>query len=239
VFQTYKTKLILKQQLTPNVFLFRFELVDPLQINFQAGQYLMIKINEQSRLYSICSPSGETRYFELIIQLIPDGIASEYFKNLNIGDPVEFQGSAGAFILRENNRNKIFLATGTGIAPIRSIINKCQMLNIKCQNYLFWGLKTFQDVYLFDELKQITNTNSNFHFQICLSREADLLKIPENDRKYFFLGHIDPTSSRLRGAGVLHGSDYYICGSRTVVESLQTKLLEIGVQKENIIIEKF
>ena len=274
--QTYKTKLILKLQLTPEVIFLRFELVDPLEITFQSGQYMIVPIPGKNitRLYSIASSPDKKNTLEFIIHLMPGGIASEYFRLMSVNQEVEMKGPAGVFNLRQNEKNIIFLATGTGIVPIRSMILQHYVIagysparrepkaeaishgiasspdervprNDNDGNiYLFWGVKTFQDVYLFDELKQLAEKNSNFHFQICLSRETDLLNIPENDRKYFSLGHIDKGIEvyflELQATSYkFQDNDYYICGNPPVVESLKTKLLEKGILKENIIFEKF
>jgi NAD(P)H-flavin reductase len=203
---SFKTILTSKKLLTYNICHFTFKLVDPSEINFIPGQYLMIKIptgnGPVSRLYSIASSSLEKNGFELIIEIVPNGTASNYLSNLKINDKVTFQGPAGLFTLRESDREKIFMVTGTGFAPVRSII----ISNIKDQSagwrtkthikiqkyYLFWGLKTYRDAYLLNELKQCSNeTMEQFSFKICLSREPNLDLIPEPDRKYFNLGHID------------------------------------------------
>lgn len=254
----YKTYLTKKSRLTANVFLFRFQLLEPKQINFKAGQYLILKINNQSRLYSICSPDFIKDSFELIVEIISGGLGSTYLSNLERGEEVNFQGPAGMFTLRQNNKPKIFLATGTGIAPIRSMISsrfKIQgsRLKFKSQNfYLFWGVKTRQDVYFLDELKQLSNkTAGQFKFLICLSREKNLVGL---DRRHFILGHINdgllqqfyPKSDKIGfGRNNLtmrqfnNDFDYYVCGSRQVVSSMVAFLQDWGIDKKNIFFEKF
>jgi len=233
---TYKTILSQKTQLTTDVYLYHFDLIDPKEISFKAGQYLMIKIPTDkgpiSRLYSIASSGAEKNSIELIIQIIPGGLASNYLLNLEIGNEMIFQGPAGIFVLNENNRPKVFLTTGTGIAPIKSMLDNSQLT---AGNYsLFWGLKTYKDIYLLDELKK-------FNPKICLSREQNLDMIPENDKKYFELGHIDNCLVRQNENQKLkiENFDYYVCGGRQTVESLRLFLINRGVLPENIYSEKF
>jgi len=225
---TYKTLLSQKSQLNSNTHLYHFDLLEPKEIVFKAGQYLMLKVPSDkgpvSRLYSIASSAAEKNSFELIIQIIPGGLASNYLSNLKVKDEIIFQGPAGMFGLKENDRPKIFLTTGTGIAPVKSMLESYQL---PVSSYsLFWGLKTYKDIYLFDELKE-------FNLKICLSREQNLNMILENDKKYFELGHVDSYCPLLTTA------DYYLCGGRQIVESLRQFLIAKNIPKENIFFEKF
>ncbi len=242
--QTFKTHLTVKQRLTHDTVLFHFTLDEPKELEFIAGQYLVLFIPDGSgdylrRLYSIASPPAMKNSFELIAKIVKNGIASEYFNRMTIGEEVLFQGPAGRFILKDHQKNKVFLATGTGIAPIFSILKTVLPVNYsplpisdipphvilsdsegspnlfrnshsrdlprQDQNdtklsanhqslithyTLLWGIPTYRDVYLFDELKQMAAAHPNFTFTICLSRESTLDMIPEPDRKHFMLGRI-------------------------------------------------
>jgi NAD(P)H-flavin reductase len=228
---TYKTLLSKKTQLTADVCLFHFNLFEPKEIKFNPGQYIVLKVPSDkgpiSRLYSIASSNTVKNSFELIVEIVPSGLASNYLFNLKENNEIIFQGPAGAFGLKENKKEKIFMVTGTGIAPILSIIKSNFPQSKAGFNFqLFWGLKTHKDVYLFDELKK-------FNLKICLSREQNLEMIPEIDKKFFGLGHIDSYSPLLTTA------DYYLCGRRETTESLRLFLINKGVLPENIIFEKF
>lgn len=253
--RVYKTKLFKKNIFTENVYLFNLKLIDPPEINFTAGQYLILNVPQEDkepvkRLYSIASPSQQKNSLELIVEIVPGGAGSTYLNNLKIGDKCNFEGPAGVFILRESENDKVFLATGTGIAPIYSII-KSKIKNQKSKSQikyekssLFWGLRHFKDVYLLEELKELTKEQPNFQFKICLSREENLNIIPEQDRQYFSLGHvnkeIDGLCCTFQVPGlVLNKLDFYICGGREVVESLKQCLIKKGAAQENIYFEKF
>jgi len=227
---TYKTILSQKIQLNFNTYLFHFGLIEPKEIIFKPGQYVILKAPSDkgpvSRLYSISSSDAVKNSFELIIGIVPKGIASSYLLNLKEKVEVIFQGPAGMFSLKKNEREKIFMVTGTGIAPILSIIKSNFQFSI-FSFQLFWGLKTYKDVYLFNELKQ-------FNPRICLSRERNLDMIPEEDKKYFDLGHIDACFDRY-----IENLDFYLCGGRNIVESLRQFLLAKNIPTENIVFEKF
>jgi len=234
---TYKTILSKKSQLNSNTYLYHFNLIEPKEIIFKPGQYVMLKVPSDkgpvSRLYSIASPNTNRNSFELIIGMVPGGLASNYLFSLKENTEVIFQGPAGMYGMRENEKEKIFLVTGTGIAPILSMIkSEYKISNVKYQ--IFWGLKNYEDVYLFNELKK-------FNIKICLSREQNLNIIPEVDRKYFQIGHVDTCLEKqiLDTKYSILNTDFYLCGGRLIVESLKQFLLIKGIPLENIIFEKF
>lgn len=226
---TYKTILTKKTQLNSDTYLYHFNLIEPKEMAFKPGQYLVLKVPSDkgpvSRLYSIASSNNVKNNFELIIGIIPGGLASNYLFSLKENTEVIFQGPAGLFSLKKNEREKIFLVTGTGIAPIRSML---ESYRLPVTSYkLFWGLKNYKDLYLFDELKQ-------FNPKICLSRELNLDMIPESDKIFFELGHVDSCFIKQ-----FNNFDFYLCGGRQIVESLKQFLLNKKIPVENIYFEKF
>lgn len=240
---TYKTILTEKKQLTTDVFIYKFKLADPAAISFIPGQYLILFVPQEGkepvrRLYSIASANTVTNEFELLIKLVPNGLASMYLEKLPIESEVLFQGPAGMFTLRESSREKIALVTGTGYAPIRSVL----LSQALSTNYtLFLGTPYYKEVFLLEELKELAEKNPNFKFFICLSREQNLDIVPQNDRNYFFLGRVTNGFEELIKNLKLEISnlDYYLCSGREVVESLKTYLYEKGVPKEQVYFEKF
>ncbi len=271
---TYRTSLIRKTQLTYNVYLFRFKLIAPSEFSFIAGQYMIVQISlpggsSARRFISIASSNSFKNEFEGVMKIIPGGIASSYLTQLEEGNEVHFLGPAGKFNLMENERPKIFLATGTGIGPVRSMIQKLQtnepdqrsvhgpapnassgtrVTNFlprrqtgKFQINLFWGLPTWKDVYFLAEFKKLATSNQQFNFKICLSQEKALDKIATEDRKYFKLGRVNDELEKIGNWKLEIGNlcDYYLCGARVIVDSLRDYLLSKGITKESIHFERF
>lgn len=238
----YKTTLSDKKLLAESVYLFKFKLIEPTNIDFIPGQYLMLRVPKDggyiSRLYSVASPASQKDSFELLIELIPNGLASCFIDKLKIGDEVLFQGPAGLFKMESSEKRKVFLVTGTGIAPVISMI-KSQTENLKCQIDIFWGLKQYKDAYLLEEFKSIQSKNPGLKFNICLSREQGLEQVSENDRNYFELGHVDSVFEKITNLDSLINAEYYLCGGREVVESLRQFLLSKNIPKEAVHFEKF
>jgi ferredoxin-NADP reductase len=174
-----------------------------------------------------------------VVELVDGGVASTYLKNLKINDQVLFKGPAGMFTLKETSKNKIFFATGTGIAPIRSMIMESQKLEVKSQKFLFWGLRKKEDVYFLEEFKKIKEEDKNFEFKICLSKETSLSPV-ESD--FFSLGHVDSVFEKELFPKIkktIFDFEFYLCGARAVVESLRQFLLQKNIPQSAIFFEKF
>jgi len=248
MFITYKAKLLEKKELAPHVNHIKFSYPEDPNFTFTAGQYMIFHIPQGEgqaarRQYSILSNPSQKDALEFIIEYVENGVASQYLASANIGVELTFQGPAGVFTYRENEKEPIYMATGTGIVPIYSMIqdllvNKQYTKNI----HLFWGLKLKGDMYFFNEIKELCSKYPNFHFQICLSRESELSALfSEDDIKYCMGGHVDQGLEEMvtkSGTDKLH-YDYYLCGSKHVVESLREYLDKNAIPKEQVYFEKF
>ncbi len=238
---TYQSRLLSRKDLTQNVYHVSFTRPPNADWNFQAGQYMIFHIPQPDghaarRLYSIASPPSQTESLDFIIERLPDGIGSTYIYNLPLGQETTLQGPAGLFTLKPSERTPLFLATGTGIAPIYSIIAESLRNGYTKPLYLYWGLKTKQDLYLHDTLDSLEKNYPNFSHKICLSREESIEPLP-----CFMKGHINEGFEEmlsLKNEDAAH-FDFYLCGSKHVVESLRTYLTEKGVPVSQIFFEKF
>ncbi len=116
------------QDLTHDVREIDLYLRDPAEIEFKAGQFISFEIRPPGarpvvRPYSIVSPPQQSKIVTLLFNLVPGGPGSNYLFSLKEGEEVRFKGVAGSFYLRDDfSRDVLFVATGTGIAPIRSML---------------------------------------------------------------------------------------------------------------------
>jgi len=248
VIQNFTATLLKKIQVSTDVWRFHFGLDPSMKLEFKAGQYMILKVGEKRRLYSISSPDYIHDSFELLVQIIPEGVGSTFLNNLAIGEPADFQGPAGLFGLKSDTRDKIFLATGTGIAPIRSkILSVLHSLEHKISSnemkppsmYLFWGLRTMKDAYFVDEFIELANTYNNFSFYMCLSKETDEEILKKANFKKGRINEVLVRYFEVSNGDLSNEYEYYICGGREVVAWMHQFLLDKNVEKENIILEKF
>ncbi len=246
MFTTYTTTLVKKTQLVEGIYLFDFLLIKPTEINFKAGQYLIMRIPKKDgdvfrRQLSITTSQRQKNKLSLLFKLVVNGAASTYLTGLPVGGEVTFDGPAGKFTLRDNRKNKVFFATGTGIAPIRSMLYQIRNSKFEIRTFLFWGVQKVKDSYFFDEFKKMAQENKNFHFFICLSQEMNVDMVDEENRKYFILGRVNRGVEEKLFKYELRITNYefYLCGGRTIVDSLRDYLLGKGVLQGDILFEKF
>jgi ferredoxin-NADP reductase len=238
----HKARLVEKKPLTQDVYLFNFRLENNQLLDFSPGQYILIFIPDHHthilRLYSIASSAYIKNSFELIVKIIPNGKASFYLDNLIPGQEITFSGPAGVFTYRSFGKRRVyFLATGTGIAPILSMLRTLfsGKESVQTHFFLYWGLRYYKDIYFWEELKHFGQISTNFHLRICLSREKTLDSILPQERQNFFLGRINQALIQPEA----EEADYYICGSPLVVDYLKTYLQKKGINKAAIYFEKF
>ncbi len=175
--QLFKATVSRVQDLTHDVREIDLRLAEPPKMAFKAGQFVSFEVgrNEKNqeliRPYSIASPPSSPDVLTLLFNLVPGGPGSTFLFNLKKGDTTQFKGPAGSFRLRDDAaRNYLFVATGTGIAPIRSMLMSLFERGLSGRITLFWGLRSQRDLYYQDELAAWTKQHQNFSFVTTLSR---------------------------------------------------------------------
>lgn len=219
----------------------KFELVNPDRISFQAGQYVSVKINEagERRSYSIVSTSDEDHGFHILAEMVNGGKGSEFLKQIKPGQEVEVLGPMGRFVVQENQNTKesenqsklLFVATGSGIVPIYSMIND-RLINKHetRQMRLHWGMRSEGDLFFVDNLERLAEEHPNFVFDIVLSKPSEQWDLCS--------GHVQDCLQR-DFTGGMDGWEAYVCGSPEKVGEICAKLVELGIEKDKIYSEKF
>lgn len=209
----------------------RFE--RPVGFVFLAGQFVRFKIFHDGesimRSYSIASTPADPEYsgLEFCLKILPDGKASNFFKNITAGEAVEISDAKGMFVCRSEHRaNKMFVATGVGLAPIISMIENELKKGERNKINLLFGVRTVEDIFWVDRLDELKNSFDNFKYQLTLSRPADDWK-GLGGRVSDHLSHVDLSC------------EYYICGSVEMVKDVRSLLLQKGVDTKNIHFEIF
>ena len=236
---TYEAQIIQKKKLTTNVYLLKCRLPNLEDWNYLAGQYMIFHIPTPDgkvvrRLYSIASSPRNTESIDFIIELIEGGVGSEYIDKINEGDKIKLQGPAGIFVFKPTNHNVVFLATGTGFAPIYSMI-KSNIGQFTRSVQLFWGMRTITESYYLDELNLLKSRMPHFSYKLCLSREVE--EFNEN----CITGHVDCALESVlqNNSSMFSDTDFYICGGKGVVESLRDYLHKKNIPNDQIFFEKF
>lgn len=149
--------------------------------DFVAGQYLSIRYKGTTRPYSVAS-SPDRDYIEFCIRRVPGGrLTPELSVDLEPGDQISLRGPYGEFVMEPpSRRDLVFLATGTGVAPFKSMIDYCfennrdQYRGQERDVWLFLGVAWEDDLPYRSEFRELEREHDKFHFVPTLSRERYL-----------------------------------------------------------------
>jgi len=119
------------------------------RLQFLPGQYIDFLLKDgRKRSFSLANPPGDDSLLELHIRHVPGGHFTEHvFNDMKVKEIMRIQGPLGSFFLRESDRPAIFLAGGTGFAPVKSILQHAFAHGDMRQMVLYWGAKTRADLY--------------------------------------------------------------------------------------------
>jgi len=137
-----KSRVEAGRRLTPTIFEVDLRMEDPPELGFEAGQWVSIPFGPKTvRAYSLASPPSSRRVITLCADVAPGQIGSRWFTSLKVGDPVEFKGPMGGFVLkRADPRRPLFVAEEIGIVPIRSILWECFQTGFgRPATLIYWG----------------------------------------------------------------------------------------------------
>jgi ferredoxin-NADP reductase len=236
-FQTFTTHLLRTQALSALTRHLEFEVKGVPRFGFVAGQWLSVKTNkpdgeEITRAYSIASSPSENNRFALCLNRVQDGFMSNFLCDMKEGDEIRCQGPFGDFILRPPLRDTIFIATGTGIAPFRSMLHWLLADPTRHQNKQLWlvfGNRTEKDIYYHDEFLALAVKHANFHYLPTLSRGG-----PEWPGLRGYVQEHVPGIVQDRTD--MHA---YICGLDKMIKANREQLKGLGWDRKSILYEKY
>jgi NAD(P)H-flavin reductase len=156
----------------------KFELKEPHRFVFEAGQYISLKINEKvSKDYFIFSEAQIDHSFEILLDVGAGenaglGEGMQFLYKLRVGDTIKFTGPAGELgNTLAQGEELIFVATGVGMAPFRSmILDLLQAKKDQRPITLYWGMEDVETFFLEDEFEELSENFSNFKFHPVLSK---------------------------------------------------------------------
>jgi len=145
------------------------------RLQFLAGQYIdfLLKGGER-RSFSMANPPHADELIELHIRHVPGGNFTDHvFGKMKQRDILRFEGPLGSFFLREDSSKPIvFVASGTGFAPIKSIIESALHRKIERPMVLYWGCRRPQDLYLNALAESWALQQPNFRYVPVVSEAA-------------------------------------------------------------------
>lgn len=227
-FQTSAT-IVKKNKLTSHVYEFICTLFDG-ELEYNPGQYVTIIIDPQTRRqYSFASPNSNKKQFSIVVDVTPMGPGSQFLLGKQEGDLLEILAPLGTYHLDTPSQPIVFIATGTGIVPFRTMIEEYLIHGGSQDIYLYWGLRFEEDIFWKELLTSWQETYPNFHYSVVLSKPKDTWGGKS--------GHV--TEHVREEIESLPTHTFYLCGNRHMISDVKTDLLAHQVPEGQIKTELF
>ena len=221
--RTLACRILSLEDLAPDVIRVVLRLPPSVALDFIPGQYInVIGPNGLRRSYSLANAPKEDNTLELHIRAVKKGVMSQYWFNQSaVNDLLRLHGPQGTFFLRNIvQRDLIFLATGTGIAPVKAMLEALPSLPADQQPRsvtVVWGARYEHDLYL--ELSALPGIQ---RYIPVLSRAKATW---HGERGYV-------QEALLRHMTYLHNCVVYACGSGEMIQSARFRLTAAGLPSQ-------
>ncbi len=209
--------------------------------DFVAGQFVSVREPRGekfiTRAYSIASPPRGNNTFDLCLNRVDEGFMSNFLCDREVGEIVRIHGPHGLFVLKPEVEDVIFVATGTGIAPFRSMAQHLFGVDGSGQQrhggrnvWMVYGTRYPEDIYYKEEFEQLAAEHPNFHYICTLSRALES-----------WIGNRGYVQEYVRKiVGDRKDMHVYICGLNNMVSSVRSLLIEeCGWDKKRVIYERY
>jgi len=227
-------RVVKKEFLAPDVVRLYLKLPTAVRLQFLAGQYIDFLLPDgRHRSFSLANAPHDDEFIELHLRHVEQGEFTEYvFYHMKEKSMVRIEGPHGDFYLREASaRPMIFVAGGTGFAPIKGIIEHAFAAGVSRAMHLYWGARAKVDLYLEALPRQWLLEYANFRYTPVLSAPA------ESDRWRGPSGYVHETLAA--DYPDLSGYDVYTAGPPAMVRATRDACIARGLPPERFFSDPF
>lgn len=157
----------------------------------------------------------------------PGGVGSKFIEGFKKGDRVDVLGPLGDFMVRKEDEKLVMVATGSGIAPLKVMVEEEIKKGKKV--WLVWGMRHEEDVFWKEMFEEREERFGGFEFNLILSKAGKNWQGK--------MGHVQDVLQDNLGDWL--GAGFYICGKKEVVDDIEKWLVNNGVKSELIRKENF
>ena len=222
-----------KEQLSHDVIALHLQLPASERLQFLAGQYVEFILKDgKRRAFSIANAPHDSDFLQLHIRVIPNGVFSEYVANeLQEKAILRLEAPFGNFFLRENSDKPIiFVAGGTGFAPVKGIIEHMLHNNIKRDIILYRGARQLQDLYMHELCEKWAELMPNVTYIPVISE-------PEGDNWQGRTGLVhDAVLADVKDLSVYQA---YVCGAPGMCEVAHNTFVAQGLNADEFFSDAF
>ena len=233
---TFDVRLARGRMLAPNVRELAFERPSGEPFEFQAGQWVSLVLplpeGEARRAYSIASAPDGTPRFDIAVTKVEGGPGSTYLHALPEGATLRVIGPQG-FFTRTPGAPALFVGTGTGVTPLRSMLRHALSHGETAPLTLLFGVRTAADRLYVDEFDALAATHSNFRVLYTLSRGDEAWP----GLRGYVQTHVEGLWRDLEGHGAPH---VYVCGLERMVSAVRDLVRKgLGVDRKQVHSERY
>lgn len=212
---------------------------------YNLWQYKSHTDEEVVRAYSMANYPEEKGIIMLNVRIatppprVPDappGKMSSFIYNLKEGDECVISGPFGEFFARDTDKEMVFVGGGAGMAPMRShIFDQFRRLKTKRKATFWYGARSKREMFYVDDFDMIQRENDNFEWHCALSEPL------EEDKWEGYTGFIHNVlfEEYLKNHPAPEDCEYYLCGPPIMNECVINMLVDLGVEKEDIMLDDF
>jgi len=204
--------------------------------SFVAGQYAEITMDgiEDARSYSFArAPSLEdTNTLSFYVRRVPEGLMSNLLHDgKRLGSQVSVSGPHGTFYLRDSDVPALCIAGGSGLAPIKSLLEQYALNGFSRDIVFLFGARTQKDLYCIGEMEQLAQSEDRFSFVPVLSDEDDQSN---------WAGERGLVTEFIKNQGIdITACQAYLCGPPPMIDAAIDVLNSNGLDNSKIFFDKF
>lgn len=167
---------------------------------------------------------------------VPAGLMSSYIFNLKPGDEVTISGPFGEFFARDTEKEMVFIGGGAGMAPMRShIFDQLMRIETKRKITFWYGARSRREMFFVEDFDRLQAENQNFEWHVALS---DPQPNDDWDGDTGFIHNV-LYENYLKDHPAPEECEYYLCGPPIMNTSVINMLLDLGVEREDIMLDDF
>lgn len=204
---------------------------------FEPGQFMELEIpgTDVRRAYSLANAPNWDGLLEFLVRIQPDGLFSTWLdKKARVGETVRTKGPEGAFVMQAGSVNaRRFIAGGTGIAPMLSMLRQMSEFQESNEARLYFGVNTEADLFALDEIEALKTALPNLSVEVCVWK-------PSSDWQGFTGSPVDAFARDLNidmEKGIK--PEVYLCGPPGLVDATEDIARTLGLDADNVFCERF
>ncbi len=212
---------------------------------FDLWRFESVCEEETLRAYSMANYPDEKGIIMLNVRIAtpppdqpdaPPGIMSSYIFNLKPGDKVTISGPFGEFFAKDTQAEMVFVGGGAGMAPMRShIFDQLKRLASQRKITYWYGARSKREIFYQEDFDKLAAECANFEWHVALSDPLP----DDNWEGYTGFIHNVLKENHLKEHPAPEDCEYYMCGPPVMSSAVITMLGDLGVEKDNILLDDF